>query len=64
MEAHVDPNITKNMNPSNHECITLLPTQNIQGTHKVFCLNTGIVLKRMKIINMVALDQFTINVNE
>ena len=54
MEAHGDPNITNNMTLGTHECITLGPTINIQGTHKVFCLDSGKVLKRIKIIPVVA----------
>ena len=54
VEAHGDPNITNNMTLRTHEYITLGPTINIQGTHKVFCLDSGKVLKRIKIIPVVA----------
>ena len=44
--------MTNNMTPSTHEEIALGPSGNLQGEHKVFFLETGIVLKRR--VNMVA----------
>ena len=49
VEAHDDPTVTNDMTPSTHESIALGPTGNMQGTQKVFCINTGKVLKRRKI---------------
>ena len=57
VEAQYDPNITNNMTPRTHECIALLPNRNIQGTQKVFCMNSGIFLKRINITPMIASDQ-------
>ena len=37
--------VTDNMTPRKHESIDLGPSGNLQGTHKVFCLKTGLVLK-------------------
>ena len=57
VEAHEYPNITNNMIPRNHKCITLGPTENLQGTHNLFCLNTGRALNRRNIISIIAPDR-------
>ena len=49
VEAHNDPDITYDMMPRTHESIALGPSGNMQGTQKVFCINTGRVLKWRKI---------------
>ena len=36
----------KGMKPRTHEAISLGPSGNLQVTHRVFCIETGIVLKR------------------
>jgi hypothetical protein len=46
VEAHDEPDATNTMIPRTHECIALGPTGNFNGTHKFFCINTGLVLKR------------------
>jgi hypothetical protein len=46
VEAHDKPDATNSMIPRTHECIALGPTRNFNGTHKFFCINTGLVLKR------------------
>ena len=56
VEAHDEPNITNKMAPRIHEYISLRPTRNIQGTQKLFCLRSGIVLKRRNIIRMITSD--------
>ena len=50
VEAHDDHEITNDMTLRTHEAIALGPSGNIQGTQKVFCLKTGCILKRRKII--------------
>ena len=37
---------TNYMPPRTHEAIALGPFGNLQGTHKVFCLEIGLVLKQ------------------
>ena len=64
MEAHDDPTVTNNINPGTHEYIYLGPTINIKGAQKVFCLDTGRVLKTISIIPMVASEQVIIKVND
>ena len=44
--------------------IDLRPTINIQGTHKVFCLDTVRVINRRRIITMVAPYRLTRKVND
>ena len=56
VEAHDDSNTTNKSSPRNHEYISLRPTRNIQGTRKLFCLSSGIVLKRRNIIRMITSD--------
>jgi hypothetical protein len=46
VEAHDEPDVTNSMIPRTHECIALGPTGNFNGNHKLFCLNTRLVLKR------------------
>jgi hypothetical protein len=46
VEAHDEPDVTNSMIPRTHECIALGPTENFNGTHKFFCLDTSLVLKR------------------
>ena len=38
--------VTNNMTPRTHGSISLEPSGNLQGTHKVSCLETGQVLKQ------------------
>ena len=45
------------MAPRTHELIALRTNRNIQGKQKVFCLNSGRVLKRINIIPVIALDR-------
>ena len=46
VESRGDYVVANDMTPGTHEKIALGPSGNLQGTHKVFCLETGIVLKR------------------
>ena len=57
VEDHDDPNRTNNMSPRTHECISLVPTRNIQVTQKVFCMNSGGVLKIRNIVPMISSDR-------
>ena len=50
VEDHDDPNRTNNMSPRTHECIALGTIGNIQGTQKVFFLDSDLFLKTIKII--------------
>ena len=43
--------VTSDMTPRIHEAIVLGPVGNLQATQKVFCLETGLVLKRR--VNMI-----------
>ena len=63
LEANEDPNIINNMNSGTQKCIALGPTINIQGTHNLFSIKKRRLIKRWKIIPMVAPDQFTRKVN-
>ena len=45
MQADEDADITNNMKLCSRDCIALGPSGNLQGSQKVFCLNTGQVLK-------------------
>jgi hypothetical protein len=45
VEAHNDPTITNTMRPRMFPGIFLGPTGNCQGIHKVFDINTGVVMK-------------------
>ena len=38
--------VTNDMTPRKHEAITLGPSNKLQGTQKLFFLETGLVLKR------------------
>ena len=53
VEAHDDSTVTNNMIPRKHEWTSLGPNVNIQGTQKVFDLDTGRVLNRGKVLSMV-----------
>ena len=64
VKDHDDQNITNNMSPRTHEYISLGPTVNIQGTQKVFCLNSGMVLKRINIFFMISSDQIIYTVKD
>ena len=50
MEDYYEPNITNNMSPRTHEYIALGTIGNIQGTQKVFFLDSDLFLKTIKII--------------
>ena len=52
------------MTPRTHECISIVPTGNLQVTHNVFCLNTVRVLKPRNIILVVAPDGIIKKVNQ
>ena len=45
-EVHDDPNPTNTTVRRSHKGIALVPTGNLQGSVKFYCLNTGRVLKR------------------
>ena len=45
-EVHDEPNPTNTTVSRTHEGIALVPTGNLQGSVKFYCLNTGRVLKR------------------
>ena len=62
VEVHNKTTLTNSINPMAHECIYLIPNGNMQGSQKVFCLNTVGLLNIIKIINMLAPDQFIRNV--
>ena len=64
VEAHDDPEITNTTTERTREAIALGPTGNIQGTQKVFCLKTGLVLKRRKIIPLPVPDRVIKKVNQ
>ena len=64
MEARDDSNNTKNMYPSNCGFIFLIPTVNLQGTQKVFCLNTVRVQNSRNIVPIIAPDQVINKVND
>ena len=53
VEAHDYSTVTNNMIPRTHEWIYLIPNVNIQGTQKVFDLDTGRVINRGKFLSMV-----------
>ena len=57
VEMHYDPNMTNNTALRNRQCIEIVPTGNIQGTRKVFFLNSGKCLKRVNSIPMVDTEQ-------
>ena len=40
--------VTSDMTPRIHEAIVLGPVGNLQATQKVFCLETGLVLKKTR----------------
>ena len=64
MEDRDDPNITKNINPRTHKCISLGMTLNLQGTQKVLFLNTLILLKSINIVPMLVLEQVIRKMND
>ena len=45
VKSRSDYVVTNDMTPETNESIALGPSGNPQGTHKVFCLETGIVIK-------------------
>ena len=64
MEAHDNPNIINKIPPNTDDYITIGPTGNLQGTHNLFCLNTGRALNRRNIISMIAPDLVISKVND
>ena len=52
-----NPDVTNTTTSRTREAIALGPTGNIQGTQKVFCLETGKVLKQRKIIPLPVPDR-------
>ena len=64
MEDHDDPNIINNMNQITHDCVDLELTGNLKVTYKVFWINIGGVINRMKIIPTIVPDWFIMKVNE
>ena len=57
MLAYNDPNITNNMYPRSHECISLRPKVNIQVTQKLSFLNSGIFLRIINTIPIISIDR-------
>ena len=49
-EVHNESNPSNSMFTRTHESITLGPTVNLEETHRLLCLNTGIVLNRRNFI--------------
>ena len=63
MEEHDYPTVMINIIPRTHKCIFLGTTRNIQGNHKIFCLDIGRVIKRTNIIPILSLHQVIRKVN-
>ena len=57
VETHDEPHITNNTTPRTDECIDFVQTGNIQGTHKVFFLDSGGLLNRRNSITMVVSER-------
>ena len=51
VEYRVDYVVINYIRPRKNEAISLGPSHNLQGTHIVFCLETGLVIKQR--VNMV-----------
>ena len=46
-EVHDKPDPSNDMTPRTHEGIAVgPPTENIQGTYKILCMNNGLIIKR------------------
>ena len=45
LKSRGDYVVTKNMTQRTHKAITLGPSGNLQGTHKLICFKTGLLLK-------------------
>ncbi len=61
VEAHKDPTITNTMRSCTFPGVFLGPTDNCQGTHKVFDINTGVV-KKNRIITPLSMPDWVIAV--
>ena len=64
VKAHKYPMVKNYMTPRTHDCISIVPTGNLQVTQNVFCLNTVRVLKPSNIILVVAPDGIIKKVNQ
>ena len=52
--------VTNNMTPRKYEAIALVTSGNLQETHKVFCLETGLVLNQ-RVNTVVPMPYLVIN---
>ena len=59
-ESRGDYAVTNGMTPRTHEAIALVTSGNLQETHKVFCLETGLVLNQ-RVNTVVPMPYLVIN---
>ena len=64
VKAHDDPDVTNDVNTRTRPCIALGPSGNRQGSTKVFCITTGVVLKCRKITEFPMSDRVIAKVNK
>jgi len=63
-EVHDKPSPSNTMTPRMHEAIAVGPTRNLQGSVKIFCLNSGRILKRRSFTTLPMPDRVLKRVND
>ena len=63
VKSRGDYEVTNDVTPRTHEAISLGTSGNLQGTHKILCLETGLVLKQQVDTVLIMLDQVIKKIN-